>query len=360
MLAAVMGGGVTAAALLGAGVVDPADNVTVVEPPLSPNGAQALAASRPSDLSAREIYKRSAPGVVFVRAQTLQSDPSPFDVGGTQESESTGSGFVIDEDGLILTNAHVVEAATDIRVTFSDEHTVSARPVGKDADTDLALLRVEPEGLDLRALALGDSGSVQVGDPTVAIGNPFGLERTLTTGVVSALQRRLTAPSGFAIDDVLQTDAALNPGNSGGPLLDGGGRVIGINSQIATSTGDASGGSVGIGFAVPVNTAKLVIPQLEQEGHVERAYLGVQGATLPDGVLVEHVQPDSPAAAAGVRDGDVLETLGGRTVRSMEDVSSILESHAPGDVVDIEVRTGGLQRGLKATLADRPAALPAS
>ena len=143
---------------------------------------------------------------------------------------------MIDEDGLILTNAHVVAAATDIRITVLRRRTRScAKPLGKDLDTDLALLRVDPDGLDLKPLELGDSATVQVGDPTVAIGNPFGLERTLTTGVVSALQRRLTAPSGFTIDNVIQTDAALNPGNSGGPLLDAAGRVIGINSQIATA-----------------------------------------------------------------------------------------------------------------------------
>ena len=356
--AAVLGGGVTAAVLLSAGVVDGSDQVTVIEPPIATKGSAAMAAGRSGGLSAREIYSRTAPGVVFIRAQTLQTAPSPFDVDtSAHPTESTGSGFVLDEDGLILTNAHVVDAATDVQVTFSDEHTVSARPVGKDADTDLALLRVQPDGLDLHPLELGDSGAVQVGDPTVAIGNPFGLERTLTTGVVSALQRRLTAPSGFAIDNVIQTDAALNPGNSGGPLLDAGGRVIGINSQIATASGDASSGSVGIGFAVPVDTAKSVIPQLEEDGHVERAYLGVQGATAPDGVLVEHVQDASPAQTAGVRDGDVLETLAGRTVRSMDDVTEILESHKPGDVLSVEVRTGGLPRGLKATLTDRPAAL---
>jgi S1-C subfamily serine protease len=360
-MAAVMGGGVTAAALIGAGVVETSDGPTIVEPPLITKGAPALAASAAAGgLSTREIYRRRAPGVVFIRAQTLRTDPSPFDVyAGTQPSESTGSGFVIDEEGLILTNAHVVEAATEIQVTFSDSHTVSATPVGKDVDTDLALLRVPSEGEDLQPLELGDSSTVQVGDPTVAIGNPFGLERTLTTGVVSALQRRLTAPSGFAIDDVIQTDAALNPGNSGGPLLDADGRVIGINSQIATGGAGGSGGSVGIGFAVPVNTAKAVIPQLETAGHVERAYLGIQGATAPDGVHVEDVQDDSPAAAAGVREGDTLERLGGKPVRTMDDVSDILAAHAPGDVLDVEVRTGGLTRGLKATLADRPAALPA-
>jgi S1-C subfamily serine protease len=359
--AAVMGGGVTAAALIGAGVVDSGDQATVTGSAITPKGSPALAASTRHGLSAREIYGRSAPGVVFIRAQSITSDPSPFDVFDSQQAtESTGSGFVIDDQGLILTNAHVVDAATDIRVTFSDQHTVSATAVGKDADTDLALLRVdvEAEDLELKPLTLGDSDTVQVGDPTVAIGNPFGLERTLTTGVVSALQRRLTAPSGFAIDNVIQTDAALNPGNSGGPLLDAGGRVIGINSQIATGGGNASGGSVGIGFAVPVNTAKDVIPQLEAAGHVERAYLGIQGVEAPDGVTVEHLQPDSPAVAAGIRQGDVLARLAGRTVRHMDDVTRILAEHKPGDVIDVEVRSGGIPRGLKATLADRPAALP--
>jgi S1-C subfamily serine protease len=298
--------------------------------------------------------------VVFVRAQTLRTDPTPFDVfDSTQPSEATGSGFVIDKDGLILTNAHVVSAATDIQVTFSDAHTVSAKPVGKDPDTDLALLRVDPGGLDLRPLELGDSGTVQVGDPTVAIGNPFGLERTLTTGVVSALQRRLTAPSGFTIDNVIQTDAALNPGNSGGPLLDASGRVIGINSQIATGGGDGSGGSVGIGFAVPVNTAKRVIPQLKEAGHVARAYLGVQGSAALGGVLIEQVEPDSPAARAGLRVAEVLTRLDGISIHTMDDVSAILARHQPDDVVAVELRTGSQSRGVHATLADRPAGLPA-
>ena len=358
VLAGVVGGGITAAALLGVGAVD--GDEPAVEPPLIGKGAAALTAAAGGGLGAREIYKRDAPGVVFVRAQTVRTDPTPFDVFDTTEpTEATGSGFVIDEEGLILTNAHVVAAATAIEVTFSDAHSVSAKPVGKDPDTDLALLRVDPDGLDLRPLELGDSETVQVGDPTVAIGNPFGLERTLTTGVVSALQRRLTAPSGFTIENVIQTDAALNPGNSGGPLLDASGRVIGINSQIATGGPDASGGSVGIGFAVPVNTAKEVIPQLEEEGYVARAYLGVQGSTAADGVLIEQVQPDSPAARAGLHDAELLTRVAGRTVRTMDDVSAILERHAPEDVVALEVRSGGQPRQVQATLAQRPAALPA-
>jgi S1-C subfamily serine protease len=356
VLAAVIGGGVTAAVLLGAGAVDEDESGPVTEASLVGRGAPALTAVAGGGFGARDIYKRDAPGVVFVRAQTLPTDPSPFDVvGSAQPTESTGSGFVIDPQGLILTNAHVVAAATTVEVTFSDSQTVDAKPVGTDPDTDLALLRVDPKGVDLRPLELGDSDTVQVGDPTVAIGNPFGLERTLTTGVVSALQRRLTAPSGFTIENVIQTDAALNPGNSGGPLLDASGRVIGINSQIAT---DGTGGSVGIGFAVPVNTAKHVIPQLEEAGHVARAYLGVQGSALADGLLIEHVQPDSPAAAAGLRDADVLSRLDGEAVRSMEDVAAVLARLEPGDVVEVEVRSAGLPREVRARLADRPAALP--
>jgi S1-C subfamily serine protease len=339
-------------------VVETGEQATTADAPLAAKGAGALAVATAGALGAREIYRRDAPGVVFVRAQTLRTDPTPFDVFNSAEpTEATGSGFVIDEDGLILTNAHVVAAATSVQVTFSDSHTVSAKPVGKDLDTDLALLRVDPDGLDLEPLELGDSETVQVGDPTVAIGNPFGLERTLTTGVVSALQRRLSAPSGFTIENVIQTDAALNPGNSGGPLIDASGRVIGINSQIAT--GGDPGGAVGIGFAVPVNTAKEVIPQLEEDGHVERAYLGVQGSTAGGGVLVERVQPDSPAAAAGLRDADVLRSLDGRSVRSMADVSAILERHRPGDVIRVGVRSGGQPRDVQAKLADRPAAPPA-
>jgi S1-C subfamily serine protease len=357
VVAALVGGGVTAAALIGAGVVD-SDDVTVMEPPLVTKGGPTLAAvSAAGALSAGEIYRRRAPGVVFIRAQTLRTDPSPFDVYATpQQSESTGSGFVIDKDGLILTNAHVVEAATEIQVTFSDNHTVGATAVGKDIDTDLALLRVADDE-ELHPLELGDSSTVEVGDPTIAIGNPFGLERTLTTGVVSALQRRLTAPSGFTIDDVIQTDAALNPGNSGGPLLDAFGRVIGINSQIATS---GSNGNVGIGFAVPVNTAKSVIPQLEQTGRVERAYLGIDGAPGPDGVVVEVVHDGSPAASAGVRSGDTLERLGGKPVRTMDDVTGILAASSPGDVLDVEVRTGGITRRVTVTLSDRTSALAGS
>src|ERR671916_3347364 len=274
--AGLVGGGVTAAALLGTGIAERHVTRTLIQPS-SIGAAASPTASRTSTLSAREIYEQAAPGVVFVRARSLQAEPSPFDLQQRAENVATGSGFVIDGKGRLLTNAHVIAGATDIRVTFAGDRTVPARVLGKDEDTDLALLGVDTKGLDLRPLALGSSSSVQVGDPTVAIGNPFGLDRTLTTGVVSAKQRRITAPNGFSIENVIQTDAAINPGNSGGPLIDAAGRVIGVNSQIATG---GSGGNVGIGFAVPSNTVKEVVPQLEEDGKIERAYIGVVTAPV--------------------------------------------------------------------------------
>src|SRR4051812_19053849 len=233
-------------------------------------------------LTPRDIYKRAAPGVVFIRAQVVEQSQSPFDFGFPQEQrgEATGSGFVIDRGGTILTNAHVVAGATKVTVQFADKHVVDARIGGRDESTDLAVLKVSATRSELQSLSLGSSRSVQVGDPTIAIGNPFGLERTLTTGVVSATRRTIQAPNGFQIDGVIQTDAAINPGNSGGPLLDAAGRVVGINSQI--ETGGSGGGNVGIGFAIPIDTAKRLLPELEKTGKVDRGFLGVESPLTID------------------------------------------------------------------------------
>jgi S1-C subfamily serine protease len=350
--AAVMGGGVTAAALIGAGAVDNGDTATV-EPTVMPKGAPALAVSvAAGGLSVREIYRRRAPGVVFVRAQTLRTGPSPFDLDtGPRQSVSTGSGFVIDKEGLILTNAHVVEAATDIEVTFSDDHTVGATAVGSDPDTDLALLRVQARGEDLHPLELGDSSTVQVGDPTIAIGNPFGLDRTLTTGVVSALQRRLTAPSGFTIEDVIQTDAALNPGNSGGPLVSSAAQVIGINTAVIA-------GAQGICFAVASNTAQFVLSEIIRHGYVRRAYICVSAQTAPIprrhavaagidnklGALLMQLEPQGPAAQAGLLPGDVVIRVDDVAVHGVDDLIRLLDRDRINRASEVEVLRMGRVR----------------
>jgi len=304
-------------------------------------------------LTPADIYRRDAPGVVFIRADVVQVSESPFDVFPTeQRGESTGTGFVIDDDGSLLTNAHVVENATAIAVRFQDGKTARARLRGIDPSTDLALLRVDPKGLDLQPLALGTSRDVEVGDPTVAIGNPFGLDLTLTTGVISAKARRIEAPNGFEIEDVLQTDAAINPGNSGGPVIDAQGRVIGINSAIRT--GGEGGGSVGIGFAVPIDTARRILPQLQRTGRVERPFLGVTTGTTDSGAFVQDVFPGGPADEAGLRPGDVVTGLGGEPVRGAEDIPRLVDKRKPGDRVEVEVLREGDEATVEAELGRRP------
>ncbi len=374
VVSAVIGGGVTAGVLLGAGVVDHERTTTVYR--------QSALSSGDAALTARDIYKRDAPGVAYIRARTLADSASPFDPYSTttQDTESTGSGFVLDQDGLVLTNAHVVDDATQVTVTLSGNTTRDAHVVGKDESTDLALLKIDPGHLKLTPLALGDSGSVQVGDPTVAIGNPFGFDRTLTTGVVSALQRRITAPDGYTIENVIQTDAAINPGNSGGPLIDAGGRVIGINSQIAT--GGTGTGSVGIGFAVPIDTAKRVVKQLSAHGRIERPWLGLEFVAITDsmrsldlgddnGLLVQRVIDGGPAATAGIQGGsrsvglntgeelrlggDVVTAIGGTSVDSADDLRRALEGRKPGDTLEVDLERNGHPMKVTVTLGDQPA-----
>jgi S1-C subfamily serine protease len=349
-LAAAVGGGITAAALLGTGVNERDRTVTVIQ--RAGGGATLASAGGASEPTAADVYARDAAGVVFIRAARLREPDGPFEVSDTSATEATGSGFLLDDEGRILTTAHVVAEATELQVTLDEDTTVAARVIGTDPDTDLALLRIDPpEDLALEPLELGDSSAVRVGDPTLAIGNPFGLERTLTTGVVSALRQRITSPSGFGVSGVIQTDATLSPRDAGGPLLDARGHVIGVNSQI-----DSDGEPVA--FAVPVNTAKQVLPLLERDGRVRRAYLGIAGGLAADGLMVEQVQPGSPAEKAGLRAGESITRLDGEVVRSMDDIAAVLARRAPGDDVRIEVRSGATQRTVEVRLADRPAAAP--
>ena len=268
----------------------------------------------------------------------------------------TGSGFVISDDGYLVTNAHVVEGANgQIKAKIGDGKTLDATLVGQDASTDLALLKVSAS--NLKPLTLADSSTVEVGDPAYAIGNPFGLDRTLTTGVVSALQREISSPNGFSIDDVIQTDAAINPGNSGGPLFNAQGQVVGVNSQIESPTASSSGqaGNVGIGFAIPSNTVKSVVSQLRATGKVSHAYLGVQTQDASGtGAQVAQVSSGGPAAAGGLQPGDVITVLGGKTVDDSTALSSLVDAHKPGDQVQVEITRGGAKQTLTVKLGERP------
>jgi S1-C subfamily serine protease len=379
VVSAVIGAGAAVGVVAGLDLGSAKTTTTLVQQ--APFGATSNANDGDTGLTAGDIYKRDAPGVVFVRSQIVQRTQSPFDFGLPQEQqgEATGSGFVIDQAGTILTNAHVVNGATKVTVQFQNKESVDAKVLGKDESTDLALLKVDATDLKLTPLTLGSSKGVQVGDPAIAIGNPFGLERTLTTGVISAVQRTIQAPNNFQIDDVLQTDAPINPGNSGGPLIDATGKVIGINSQIATG-GSAGQGSVGIGFAVPIDTAKQIIPDLKQSGRVDRGYLGIASVTIDKtlkdlnlpvdhGALVQSVAPGGPAERAGIRAGDLPATLdnhpiqlggdiitkvAGKEIRTKDDLDAAVADRKSGDKVKITLWRASKVKTVEVTLGERP------
>jgi S1-C subfamily serine protease len=332
-----------------------------------------------------QIYRRDGQGVAFIsaqrpapEAQTFGPFEEPEEGGGS--ATATGSGFLIDTEGHIVTNNHVVEEAEKVQVKLgSSDKTYTAEVVGTDPATDVALLQVDAPADSLHPLSLGDSAKVQVGDPVVAIGNPFGLDRTVTSGIVSALQRQIQAPNGFSISHVIQTDAAINPGNSGGPLIDASGSVIGINSQIQTG---GSQGNVGIGFAVPINTAREVVHQIEEHGEVKHAYLGISGGSITpelaealklsekQGVLVNEVVKGGPADQAGVQGGDtsatiegesfrlggdVITEVNGKRVESMEDVINAVNGASPGEKMELTVDRDGDTKTITVILGVRPA-----
>jgi S1-C subfamily serine protease len=380
---AVIGGlvvGVLGLIAIGAGWIDSGDDdsTTLTAAPLTRPAADR---DQSNDSLVNQIYNEDSPGVAFIQAETSGGPPSPLNPVPDQQGTATGSGFVIDDQGHILTNAHVVDGAQNIEVTLGeDQQPIDAKVVGKDTSTDVAVLQVDPDEADLHPLSLGSSSGVKVGDPVVAIGNPFGLERTVTTGIVSALQRQIQAPNGFTISDVIQTDAAINPGNSGGPLLDENGQVIGITSQIAT--GGAGGGSVGVGFVVPSDTVRDVANQLLDTGEVEHAFLGISGTdvtpeiadalNLPvdEGALVQKVVPDSPADHAGIKageqevsvggqqllaGGDVITQVDGETVTGMDDVIAAVNTKQAGDQVTLQVNRDGNTQDVTVDLGERPA-----
>jgi S1-C subfamily serine protease len=351
----------------------------------SPSLAAAAPVAANNRLSVREIYSRAAPGVVQITSTTGTADTPNTVPGGSAgpslpPEQALGSGFVIDKAGHIVTNYHVIEGADQIEVSFSNRDTLRAMVVGSDPSTDIAVLRVEASSRGLTPLEFGDSGAVRVGDPVVAIGNPFGLARTATAGIVSAVQERtITAPNGYPIDHVIQTDAPINPGNSGGPLLNERAQVIGVNSQITSAQG--ANGNVGIGFAVPSNTVKAVVAQLVATGKVDRAFIGIGGSTVTEelarvfrlpvdaGVLVEEVGAGTPAARAGLKagtdttvvagesytlGGDLIVALAGKRVASLEQLRDVLADHKPGETVKLELYRGSKSISVKVRLGRQP------
>jgi putative serine protease PepD len=345
----------TSAALLGAGsvaavtTVFDSDTAAPVRQVTVSGDAQAAADTSSSVAS---IYKSSHKAVVEITVAAT-ADASPFGGGGgTQQAQ--GSGFVYDEQGHVITNQHVVAGAESVEVTFWNGKTYDATVVGSDPSTDIAVLDVDAPASVLEPLELADSSQLEVGDGVVAIGSPFGLEQTVTTGIVSALHRQITAPNNFAIDDAIQTDAAINHGNSGGPLLDLEGNVVGVNSQIESE----SGGNDGVGFAVPSNTVERIADALIDDGEVEHAYLGVSTEDVEDGTgaSIAEVRAGTPAARAGLENGDVVTAVDGESVESADELRQLIDSKSPGDKAVLTIRRDGDTQTLEVTLGARPSA----
>lgn len=339
LVAAALGGAAIAVGALA--LAD--DDTTTVATQTQPRATTAIASAEA--LPVQEIASRAAASVVEIRTSAVQ-DQGVFG----QEQEGQGSGWVYDDQGHIVTNAHVVEGATTLTVVLADGEERAAELVGSDASTDIAVVQVnDPTGL--KPLTLGSSQDLEVGDTVVAIGSPFGLQGSVTVGIVSALEREIRSPNGFAIDNAIQTDAALNGGNSGGPLLDDRARVVGVNAQISTR----SGGNDGVGFAIPVETAKSVADGLIGTGSVQHAYLGVSLAEdSSDGVRVESVVAGGPSAAAGVEAGDVIVAADGSGVATAADLRAALDARKPGDELELTVRRDGDEQTIAVTLGNRP------
>jgi S1-C subfamily serine protease len=348
-------------------VAHPSSTRTVVRQ--VPVGSSEPAASSDA-LTPGEIYRQTYHGVVEITVSAPQQTPT-----GNQEGAVQGSGFVIDTDGHIVTNEHVVDNADSVSVRFWNGNSYKASVVGKDPSTDLAVIKVDAPQSILHPLTLGDSNKLRVGDTVAAIGSPFGLEETLTSGIVSALHRQMQAPNQFTINDSIQTDAAINHGNSGGPLLNANAEVVGVNSQIAGDTG----ANVGVGFAIPSDTVKSIADTLISSGKVEHAYLGVSVQEIPaevagqlnavEGVMITQVRSDTPAEHANLvgstgqktidgqaypTGGDVITAIDGHKATTSEGVQQAIDAHHPGDTIEITYWRKGESKTVSVKLATRP------
>ena len=319
------------------------------------------ASSTSSVNSLAELYKKDAPGVVDIKVQLSSTGSSsqtfPFgNPGGSQKQEAEGTGFVIDTKGNILTADHVVDGASSVTVTFQDGSTAKATVVGTDKTTDTAVIHVDVPASKLHPLALGNSSATQPGQTVVAIGSPFGLEETMTAGIVSATNRTITALNGFSITGAIQTDAAINHGNSGGPLIDAAtNTVIGINDQILNA-GDTND-NAGVGFAVPIDKYKSIAQTLIAGGKVEHAYVGVRIQSVPGGAKVSTIVAGSPAAKSGLKKGDVITSFDGRKITSADDLTAAVSAAKVGETVSVTVQRGGSTEQLSLTLGSQPASV---
>jgi len=378
----VIGAGLCVGALAIGGVFDdPVAQVVTASPPSASASAPAVRATPAAAGSLAALYEQTSASVVEILARgggasegspsplplprprvprsPSPEPPAPFPDPRGRDGVATGSGFVVDADGTIVTNAHVVGKSKDVTVRFDeDDDPIKAEVLGTDPSTDIAVLKIDPEaaGGRVEPLELAMASDVKVGDTALAIGNPFGLERTATAGIVSATGRQIEAPNGFSIAGAIQTDAPINPGNSGGPLLDGEGRVLGINSQILTG---GSQGNVGIGFAVPATTLADVLPELKAGRPISRPYLGVSTSERPsgDGALVGAVVRGGPGQDAGLRARDVVVQIDETRIKRPEDVAAAIEGRRPGDSIELTVIRSGDRRTLAVKLGTRPASV---
>jgi S1-C subfamily serine protease len=386
---ALVGAGLAGAALALAGAAvlfgGNGDTTTVREVVTPGNSAVGFSSDQRQGLTINDIFRRSAPGVVQItttRSVSTPVDPflNPFGFQQKQTERALGSGFVWDKNGHIVTNYHVVAGARTALVSFSNNESVRARVIGTDPSTDVAVLRANLKSRALTPLMRGDSDHVQVGDAVVAIGNPFGLDRTVTAGIVSALQRPITAPNGYTIDHVIQTDAALNHGNSGGPLLNAQGQVVGINSQI--STGDTGQqGNVGIGFAIPIDTVTNVVSQIIQSGRAQHAFLGISAVAVTPrvaqlfrlpvrhGLLLKSVEPGSAAGKAKLKagntqvtvagesyplGGDLLYEADGTRLSTLDQLRDVISGKEPGDSLTLHLYRGAKKIDVTVKLGRQP------
>ena len=384
--AGLVGGAISLAGASAFGVGSKTTTVRRIQPALGGNSPTSFETRPGKALTINDIFRHDAPGVVQVTSTQIvrTSDPFNFGLPQTEEQKALGSGFVMDKAGHIVTNYHVVANARSVEVSFSNSDNLKARIVGADASTDIAVLQVDARSRALTPLPFGNSDRVHVGDAVVAIGNPLGYDRSVTAGIVSALQRAITAPNQYPIDHVIQTDAPINHGNSGGPLIDTRGNVIGVNAQIATG-GSGADGNIGIGFAIPINTVRTVAAQLIQKGTVEHAFIGVTAKSVTPqiarlfrlpanhGLLVMGVEPGSGAAAAGLRagtdtavvsgeswpvGGDLIVAADGRALADVDQLRDVVAAKQPGQSLVLEIYRGNKKRTLTVKLGRQPSTPP--